>query len=148
VVLTLLRRQEPASALARRYGISDATLYRWRDEFLEGGRGALPNGKKAKPGLFVKKRNAQAQRRREKELMSEMPGTLRPQCVVPLDVAGGQPAALDRVAIGAASKGPLDPRPGFAARHRPAMAAGQGFKSNQDQWLCRPFNQVFSAPLR
>jgi len=39
----LLRREEPASPLARRYGISDATLYRWRDEVLEGGQGAVAN---------------------------------------------------------------------------------------------------------
>ena len=50
VVLMLLRREEPASILARRYGVSDATLYRWRDEFLEGGRAALANGKSTKNG--------------------------------------------------------------------------------------------------
>ena len=41
VVLVLLRREEPANKLARRYGISEQTLYRWRDEFLAGGEGAL-----------------------------------------------------------------------------------------------------------
>jgi transposase-like protein len=41
VVLALLRQQEPAAVLSRRYGVSDATLYRWRDEFLEGGKAAL-----------------------------------------------------------------------------------------------------------
>ena len=45
VVLALLRREEPAAQLARRWGISEATLYRWRDEFLAGGEGALANGK-------------------------------------------------------------------------------------------------------
>ena len=44
-VLALLRREEPASILARRYGISEPTLYRWRDEFLAGGEAALANGK-------------------------------------------------------------------------------------------------------
>ena len=34
VVLSLLRREEPATMLARRYGISENTLYRWRDEFM------------------------------------------------------------------------------------------------------------------
>ena len=48
VVLMLLRREESAAVLARRYGISDATLYRWRDEFLEGGKAALANGKNIK----------------------------------------------------------------------------------------------------
>ncbi len=45
VVLRLLRREEPAAVLARRYGISEPTLYRWRDEFLAGGEAALAAGK-------------------------------------------------------------------------------------------------------
>ena len=45
VVLLLLRREEPAGKLARRYGISEETLYRWRDEFLAGGEAALASGK-------------------------------------------------------------------------------------------------------
>ena len=45
VVLMLLRREEPAAKLARRFGISEQTLYRWRDEFLAGGEAALANGK-------------------------------------------------------------------------------------------------------
>ena len=50
VVLLLLRREEPATVLARRYGISENTLYRWRDEFLGAGEAALANGKgKADP---------------------------------------------------------------------------------------------------
>jgi transposase-like protein len=32
-VLMLLRREEPAARLARRFGVSEHTLYRWRDEF-------------------------------------------------------------------------------------------------------------------
>ena len=34
VVSLLLRREAPAGKLARRFGISEQTLYRWRDEFL------------------------------------------------------------------------------------------------------------------
>ena len=50
VVLSLLRREETASVLARRFGISENTLYRWRDDFLTGGEAALVNGKgKADP---------------------------------------------------------------------------------------------------
>jgi transposase-like protein len=44
VVLRLLRKEEPAAAIARRAGISEQTLYRWRDEFLSGGKAAL-NGR-------------------------------------------------------------------------------------------------------
>ena len=48
VVLALLRREEPAAKLARRYGISEPTLYRYRDLFLEGGQAALADGKRGK----------------------------------------------------------------------------------------------------
>ena len=44
-VLVLLRREEPAAKVARRFGVSEQTLYRWRDEFLAGGEAALANGK-------------------------------------------------------------------------------------------------------
>lgn len=44
-VLALLRREEPAEVLARRYGVSANTLYTWRDTFLQGGESALANGK-------------------------------------------------------------------------------------------------------
>ena len=45
VVLMLLRREEPAAKLARRYGVSEQTLYRWRDDFLAGGEAALGSPK-------------------------------------------------------------------------------------------------------
>lgn len=45
-VLSLLRKEEPATKIARRYGVSDASLYRWRDDFLAAGKTAL-NGKKS-----------------------------------------------------------------------------------------------------
>jgi transposase len=43
-VLSLLRREEPAAVIARRIGVSEPTLYRWRDEFLAAGEAALANG--------------------------------------------------------------------------------------------------------
>lgn len=45
IVLSLIRREEPAAVLARRYGIAEGTLYRWRDEFLVAGEAVLANGK-------------------------------------------------------------------------------------------------------
>lgn len=45
VVLALIRKEEPAAQLARRWSVSEPTLYRWRDEFLAGGEAALANGK-------------------------------------------------------------------------------------------------------
>jgi transposase-like protein len=41
----MLRREEPAVQLARRFGISEQTLYRWRDDFLSAGEAALARGK-------------------------------------------------------------------------------------------------------
>jgi transposase len=49
-VLALLRREEPAAQLSRRYGVSEQTLYRWRDEFLAAGEAALANGKNGSDG--------------------------------------------------------------------------------------------------
>jgi transposase-like protein len=43
-VLALLRREEPAAQLARRLGISEQSLARWRDEFLAAGEAALGGG--------------------------------------------------------------------------------------------------------
>lgn len=40
-VLSLLRQEESAGSIARRLGVSEATLYRWRDVFLAGGDAAL-----------------------------------------------------------------------------------------------------------
>jgi transposase len=44
-VLALLRREEPAALVARRVGVSEQTLYRWRDDFLSAGEAALKSGK-------------------------------------------------------------------------------------------------------
>ena len=41
LVLRLLSKEEPAAQIARRAGISEQTLYRWREEFLRGGAQAL-----------------------------------------------------------------------------------------------------------
>ncbi len=46
-VLALLRREEPGAVLARRFGVSEPTLFRWRDEFLAAGEAALATRKSA-----------------------------------------------------------------------------------------------------
>jgi transposase-like protein len=56
-VLVLLRKEEPASQLARRLGVSEPTLSRWQDEFLAGGEAALSGGQ-----------NGAAAQAREKQL--------------------------------------------------------------------------------
>jgi transposase-like protein len=47
-VLTMMRREEPAAKIARRFEISEQTLYRYREQFLEGGKAALANGRRGK----------------------------------------------------------------------------------------------------
>ena len=47
-VLALLRREDPVVKIARRFGISEQTLYRYREQFLEGGKAALANGCRSK----------------------------------------------------------------------------------------------------
>lgn len=41
LVLALLRKEEPAAQVARRAGVSEQTVYRWRDEFISGGKAQL-----------------------------------------------------------------------------------------------------------
>ena len=41
----ILRKEEPISVLARRFKVSENTLHRWRDDFLEGGKAALSYGR-------------------------------------------------------------------------------------------------------
>jgi transposase len=40
-VLRLIAKEDSAANLAREAGVSEATIYRWRDEFLEGGKARL-----------------------------------------------------------------------------------------------------------
>ena len=44
IVLAVLRGQEPLTQLCRRHGVSETAAYRWRDQFLEGGRAGLSGG--------------------------------------------------------------------------------------------------------
>jgi len=45
IVLMMLRREEPIATLARRYGVSETTLHRWREDFLVCGQAALAYGR-------------------------------------------------------------------------------------------------------
>ena len=60
-VLALLRREEPAAQLGRRYGVSEQTLYRWRDDFLAAGEAALKQGKTGAEGRDREIRELKAQ---------------------------------------------------------------------------------------
>lgn len=62
-VLKLFRREEPASKIARRYGISEATLMRYRDAFLEGGFQRLQDGRRDPAEARVKELEKQLEQR-------------------------------------------------------------------------------------
>lgn len=76
-VLSLLRKEEPVAALSRRYQVSEQTLYRWRDEFLAGGRARLSQGD----------REAEAAQRRIAKLEQEL--ARRAQVIGELSIANG-----------------------------------------------------------
>jgi transposase-like protein len=48
IVLRMLRKEEPVVTLARRYGVSETTLHRWREEFVAGGQSAMADGRRGK----------------------------------------------------------------------------------------------------
>ena len=45
IVLMMLRKEEPITTLARRYGVSETTLHRWREDFVRAGETALAYGR-------------------------------------------------------------------------------------------------------
>jgi transposase-like protein len=56
LVLKLLSKKEPGAQIARRAGISEQTLYRWRDEFIRGGTAELAGrGSAAVPAKEITK---------------------------------------------------------------------------------------------
>jgi transposase-like protein len=71
-VLALLRRQEPAVQLSRRYGVSEQTLYRWRDEFLAAGEAALANGKNGSDARDRELRELKAQLEQRNLVIGEL----------------------------------------------------------------------------
>jgi transposase-like protein len=65
-VLSLLRREEAAAVIARRVGVSEPTLYRWRDEFLAAGEAALAGGGGQKNADPLRRRIAELEQQIEK----------------------------------------------------------------------------------
>ena len=41
IVLASIKGEESVATLARRYGVSETAIYRWKDQFLEGARHGL-----------------------------------------------------------------------------------------------------------
>jgi len=71
-VLALLRKEDTGVQIARRYGVSEPTLYRWRDDFLAGGQAQL-EGKRGTPNALSKE---VSQLRREIETREQVIGEL------------------------------------------------------------------------
>lgn len=66
LVLRLLRKEEPAAQIARRAGVAEQTLYRWREEFLTAGQQALKGGgQQAEQGKEVERLKAQVAEREQ-----------------------------------------------------------------------------------
>ena len=64
LVLRLLNKEEPATQIARRAGIAEQTLYRWRDEFITGGKQALnARGTQAEQAKAMERLSAQVSER-------------------------------------------------------------------------------------
>lgn len=65
-VLCLLRRDESAAVIARRVGVSEPTLYRWRDDFLAAGDAALACSRGKKNADPLRRRITELERQIEK----------------------------------------------------------------------------------
>ena len=56
LVLRLLAKEEPAAHIARRAGVSESTLHRWRDQFIEGGAARVSgNGSPKKEARVIER---------------------------------------------------------------------------------------------
>jgi transposase-like protein len=72
-VLMLIKREESADVLARRYGVSAQTLYRWRDDFLTAGEAALAvNGGKGKDPREVEIQQLKKEVARRDQVIGEL----------------------------------------------------------------------------
>jgi transposase len=71
-VLMLLRKEESAAILARRYGVCEATLYRWRDEFIAGGTAALGGKQPGDDGLRQENRELKREVEKREQVIGEI----------------------------------------------------------------------------
>lgn len=73
LVLRLLRKEATAGQLAREAGISEPTLYQWRDTFLKGGFSHLDG----RQGTDSERRRLQRELAQRDQLIGEMSVALR-----------------------------------------------------------------------
>jgi transposase len=59
LILAALRDEHSVAALARRHGVSEQQIYRWKAQFLEGGRQALGGAKAPSTGQRLQSENEQ-----------------------------------------------------------------------------------------
>lgn len=71
LVLALLRKEEPAAQIARRAAVSEPTLYRWRDEFISGGKTQL-QGKGAEAQSAKELSRLQREIERREQVIGEL----------------------------------------------------------------------------
>lgn len=71
LVLRLLRKEEPAAQIARHAGVSEQSLYRWRDEFLQAGKGGL-EGRATLGGLHGEATQLRAQLAERDQVIGEL----------------------------------------------------------------------------
>ena len=81
-VLSLLRREEPAAAIARRIGVSEPTLYRWRDDFLSAGEAALSSKKGKLDGRDQRIKELEREVERRDQVIGEYTIANRPRLIV------------------------------------------------------------------
>lgn len=72
IVLKMLRREEPANVLARHAGVSENTLYHWRDDFLAAGEAALGYGRGPGDGHVAQIKELQGQIAERDRLIGEL----------------------------------------------------------------------------
>lgn len=71
-VLALLRKEDTAAQIARRYQVSEQTLYRWRDDFLAAGEAALASGRGQAPGGDAEVRALKRQLEERDQVIGEL----------------------------------------------------------------------------
>jgi len=72
-VLMVLRKEEPLSVVARRYGVSEPTLSKWRDDFLAAGEAALNYGhNKPTDGLHQQIKQLQRELAEREQVIGEI----------------------------------------------------------------------------
>jgi len=71
-VLALLRKEETAAQIARRYQVSEQTLYRWRDDFLAAGEAGLAPGRGPAHGADAEVRALKRQLEERDQVIGEL----------------------------------------------------------------------------